>query len=81
MTCADKTRFLSFRRLAGAGPEEASATGNCCRDNTCGAPGCEIRACAQSKKLNQCMDCDDYPCRKFQTAQKEISVPQSADNG
>jgi len=80
MTCADKTRFRSFWRLAGAAPENAPAAGTC-KDNTCGAPGCEIRQCAQSKKLDKCMDCDDYPCRKFQTAQKVISVPQAADNG
>ena len=80
MTCADKTRFRSFWRLAGAAPEQLACTGNC-RDNSCGPPGCEIRKCAQAKTLDQCMECEAYPCKKFQTAHKEISVPQAADNG
>jgi hypothetical protein len=33
-----------------------------CRDNSCGYPLCKIRKCAQSKKINVCIECGDYPC-------------------
>ncbi len=38
---------------------------NNCRDNNCGYPGCPIRKCAQEKKIDICIECDEYPCDHF----------------
>ena len=33
-----------------------------CRGGECGDPGCNIRQCAQSRHIELCSSCDDYPC-------------------
>jgi hypothetical protein len=33
-----------------------------CRNGTCGAPNCTIRACAKNKKIEVCPLCTQYPC-------------------
>lgn len=38
---------------------------NNCRDNNCGFPQCPIRKCARQKKIDICIECDEYPCERF----------------
>ena len=33
-----------------------------CRSGNCGYPPCQIRKCAQEKKIDFCPFCDEYPC-------------------
>jgi hypothetical protein len=49
--------FLSG--LAKGGP------GGTCREGTCGAPFCAIRKCARGKKIDICVECAEYPCKKI----------------
>jgi hypothetical protein len=40
---------------------------NCsCRLNKCGPPFCGIRNCAQSKAVEVCVFCEDYPCYRIE---------------
>ena len=34
-----------------------------CRGGKCGNPDCKIRKCAQSRKVELCPSCKDYPCK------------------
>ena len=34
-----------------------------CRGGKCGNPDCSIRKCAQSRKVEFCPSCEDYPCK------------------
>ena len=36
-----------------------------CREGTCGAPFCTIRKCARGKKIDICVECVEYPCKKI----------------
>ncbi len=36
-----------------------------CRENTCGAPFCTIRKCAQEKNIDICISCEEYPCKRI----------------
>jgi hypothetical protein len=36
-----------------------------CRLNKCGPPFCGIRTCAQSKGVEVCVFCEDYPCHRI----------------
>jgi hypothetical protein len=39
----------------------------CCRTGKCGAPFCAIRKCAQSRGVEHCPMCTDYPCERIET--------------
>jgi hypothetical protein len=60
-----------------------------CRGGACGIPSCEIRKCAQERKMDVCSSCKDYPCDKVKslakrypnliadgTRQKEVGLPK-----
>ena len=34
-----------------------------CRGGKCGNPDCSIRKCAQSRQVEFCPSCEDYPCK------------------
>ena len=34
----------------------------CCKTRKCGHPQCGIRNCAEKKKVEACVFCDEYPC-------------------
>jgi hypothetical protein len=36
-----------------------------CRNGTCGAPNCSIKACAKKKDVEVCPLCAEYPCDKI----------------
>jgi hypothetical protein len=38
----------------------------CCQSGKCGAPNCAIRNCAQSREIEVCALCPDYPCQKIE---------------
>lgn len=49
-----------------------------CR-NGCGNPDCEIRKCAQDKKVELCPSCDQYPCTHIENLAK--SYPNLIGDG
>ncbi|MDD1767224.1 MAG: DUF3795 domain-containing protein [Methanomassiliicoccales archaeon] len=36
-----------------------------CRDGKGGPPDCQIRECAEKRKMRVCPECDEYPCKNF----------------
>ncbi|MFX1391054.1 MAG: DUF3795 domain-containing protein [Promethearchaeota archaeon] len=64
-------RFSSFQPLFKKYPSFKSllnyfATENChgCRKGSCLYPDCGVRNCYQSKKIDYCFQCDEFPCEK-----------------
>jgi len=41
-----------------------------CRGGKCGNPDCNIRKCAQSRKVELCPSCEDYPCKHIRALAK-----------
>ncbi len=63
----DFTEFWRFLNGLADVPED-----KCCRNNTCGAPDCAMRACAIRRGVELCPECEDYPCdyiRRFNTCE------------
>jgi hypothetical protein len=58
-----KEQYPSFINVL----KDLSAMDCRCRNGSGGPPDCEIRACAKQRNVFVCMECPEFPCRKWDT--------------